>query len=318
MAGRRRQTILKPDLVLFGVLVIAVSSGAASADADALYELVARTSDSLVRGTVDLEEKVTVSVKGDRMRQEVTGTRTVVTRRGATYQKPRHHVTLDQLDRGLRYDINLDAGTYAEESFDTLRHQHAEEIAAAERALGVNPTGPLPSLVISVDRTGGRQQVHGRECERVVLKSSKDVVLAATRGAGPVEQTPSRFSMTFDLCIAHDTRLLREVHAVEDRVGDLTGMRGALLDRQLRIFGSRRDILAVFELMHRLMEREQQGLGGVPLRWEWVFVGPKRDQPQTTLFRHSGEVTRVEDRVLDARSFDLPPGLQLEQRRVAQ
>lgn len=317
MTGRRRQTILRPDLVMLGVLAIALSSGAGSADADALYELVARTSDSLVRGTVELEEKVTVSVKGDRMRQEVTGTRTVVTRRGARYQKPRHHVVLDQLDRGLRYEIYLDAGAYAEESFATLRQQHAEEIAAAEKTLGLNPTGPLPSLVISVDRSGGRQQVHGRECERVVLKSSKDVVLAATRGAGPVEQTPSRFSMTFDLCIAQDTTLMREVHAVEDRVGDVTGMRGALLERQLRIFGSRRDILAVFELMHRLMERQQQSLGGVPLRWERVFVGPKREQPQATLFRHWGEVTRVEDRVLDASNFDLPPGLQLEQRRVA-
>ncbi len=317
MTGRRRQPISKPAVVLLGALMIALSSGAGSAGADALYELVARTSDSLTRGTVELEEKVTVSVKGDRMRQEVSGTRTVVTRRGARYQKPRHHVTLDQLDRGRRYEINLDAGTYAEESFATLRQQHAEGIAAAEKALGVNPSGPPPSLVISVDRPGERQQVDGRECERVVLKSSKDVVLAATRGGGPVEQTPSRFSMTFDLCIAPDTRVLREVHAVEDRIGNLTGMRGALLERQLRIFGSRRDILAVFELMHRLMEREQQGLGGVPLRWEQVFVGPKREQPQATLFRHWGEVTRVEDRVLDASNFDLPLGLTLEQQRVA-
>jgi hypothetical protein len=151
----------------------------------------------------------------------------------------------------------------------------------------------------------------------VVLKSTREVVLAATRGRGPAEQTPSRFSLTFDLCIAPDTGLMREARAVEDRVADLTGMRDALEERQLRIFGYRRDILAAFELMQRLMEREQHNLGGVPIRWEWVFVGPKGDQPQVTLFHHWGEVTRIEDRVLDASLFDIPPGLKREQREVA-
>ena len=64
------------------------------------------------------------------------------------------------------------------------------------------------------------------------------------------------------------------------------------------------------------MELEQQNLGGVPIRWERVFVGPKRDQPQVSLFRHWGEVTRIEDRVLDASNCDIPPGLKLERRKV--
>lgn len=305
-------------LAIVGVLGLAVSLGAASANADVLYELVVRTADSRVRGMVELEGNVTMSVRGDRMRQEVSGTLTVVTRGGARYRKPRHRVTLDQLDRGLRYEIDLDAETYVEASYASLRQRHEEEITAAEKALGLNSTGSLPSLVVSVNRTGEHQLVHGRECEQVVLRSAREIVLAATRGRGPAEQTPSRFSMTFDLCIAPDTARMREARAIEDRVTDLTGIRGALEERQLRIFGYRRDILAAFELMHRLMEREQHSLGGVPIRWEWVFVGPKGGQPQVTLFHHWGEVTRIEDRVLDPSNFDIPPGLKREQRAVAE
>lgn len=305
------------NVIMLGVLGLAVSLGAASADADVLYELAVRTSDSRVRGMVELEAKVTMSVKGDRMRQEVGGTLTVVTRRGARYRKPRHRVTLDQLDRGIRYEIDLDARTYAETPYASMRQQHEQEVAAAEKVLGLNSTGPLPSLVVSVHRTGERQLVHGRDCERVVLKSTREVLLVATRRRGPAEQIPSRFSLTFELCIAPDTALMREARAIEDRVADLTGMRGALQERHLRIFGYRRDILATFELMHRVMEREQHNLGGVPIRWEWVFVGPKGDQPQVTLFHHRGEVTRIEDRVLDAIHFDIPPGLEREQRTIA-
>lgn len=74
------------NVVTLGVLWLAVSLGAASADADVLYELVVRTSDSRVRGVVELEGTVTMSVKGDRMRQEVSGTLTIITRRGARYR----------------------------------------------------------------------------------------------------------------------------------------------------------------------------------------------------------------------------------------
>ena len=303
--------------VILGILGVAVFAGTVPAGGDVLYELRFRTSDSLLRGTVDLEEKVTVSVKGDRMRQEMSGTRAVVTRRGARYQKPGHHVTLDQLDQGRRYEIDLDAGTYLEESFAGMRQRHEEEIAAAEKALGLKPTDAPPFVNVSVERPGERHQVHGRECERVVLKAVREIVLVATRGSGPVGQTPSRFSMVFDLCVAPDAELLREVQRVEERVADLTGLRGDLLERQLRVFGARRDTFAVFELLQHLLEREQRRLGGVPLLWERVFVGPKRDQPQTTLFRYWGEATRIEAGALDAGPFELPPGLKLDQPRVA-
>lgn len=304
-------------LVSVGIVGMALSCTVGSAGGDVVYEVVLRTSDSLVRGTVNLEETVTVSVKGDRLRQEVSGTRTVVTRRGARYQKPGHRLTLDQLDQGRRYEINLDAGTYVEASFAGLRQQQEEGIAAAEKALGVKADAVPPSVTVSVDRTGERQQVHGRECERVILKATKEVVLTATRGVGPAEQTPSRFSISFALCLAPDTALLREVRALEERIADLTGMGGALLERQLRIFGHRRDPFAVFELMNGLMDREQQRLPGVPIRWERVFVGPKRDQPQATLFRQWGEVTRIENRALDASQFDPPAGLKLDQHKLA-
>ena len=303
--------------VILGVLGVAVFAGAVPARGDVLYELVVRTSDSLLRGTVDLEEKVTVSVKGERMRQEMSGTRAVVTRRGKRYQKPGHHVTLDQLDRGRRYEIDLDAGTYMEESFAGMRRRHEEEIASAEKALGVKPTDALPPVTVSIERPGERHQVHGRGCERVILKAAREITLVATRGSGPAGQTPSRFSMVFDLCMARDAGLLREVRSVEERVADLTGMRGELLERQLRIFAARRDSFAVFELLQHLLEREQENLGGVSIRSERVFVGPKRDEPQVTLFRHRGEVTRIEDGTLDAGQFELPPGLKLDQPKVA-
>ncbi len=303
--------------VIVGILGVVIFAGTVPAGGDVLYELRFRTSDSLLRGTVDLEEKVTVSVKGDRMRQEMSGTRAVVTRRGARYQKPGHHVTLDQLDRGRRYEIDLDAGTYREESFAGMRQRHEEEIAAAEKALALKPTDAPPFVNVSVERPGERHRVHGRECERVVLRAMREIVLVATRGSGPAGQTPSRFSMVFDLCVAPDAELLREVRWVEERVADLTGLRGDLLERQLKIFGARRDTFAVFELLQHLLEREQRRLGGVPIRWEWVFVGPKRDQPQTPLFRYWGEVTRIEAGVLDAGQFELPPGLKLDQPKVA-
>lgn len=303
--------------VIVGILGVAIFGGAVPATGDVLYELVVRTSDSLVRGTVDLAEKVTVSVKGDRMRQEMSGTRAVVTRRGARYQKPGHHVTLDQLDRGRRYEIDLDAGTYREESFADMRQRHEEEIAAAEKALGVKPTDAPPFVNVTIERPGERHEVHGRGCERLVLKAMREIVLVATRGSGPAGQTPSRFSMVFDLCVAPNAELLREVGSVEERVADLTGLRGDLLERQLKVFGARRDAFAVFELLQHLLEREQRRLGGVPIRWERVFVGPKRDQPQTTLFRYWGEVTRIEAGVLDAGQFELPPGLKLDQPKVA-
>ncbi len=61
--------------------------------------------------------------------------------------------------------------------------------------------------------------------------------------------------------------------------------------------------------MHRLLEREQQRLGGVVLRWNRVFVGPRGGEPQAALVREQGEVTRIESGPLDASAFELPPGL---------
>jgi hypothetical protein len=300
--------------MLVSGLVLGSLLSAAGAHADVLYELSARTADALTRGTVELEETVSVSVKGDRMRQEVRGTRTVLTRRGARYAKPGHRVTLDQADRGVRYEINLDAGTYREESFASLRRQQEEIVTAAELALRVNPAESPPNLAVIVERTGERQRVHGRECERVVLKSTREVVLAATRGAGSTGSAPVRFMMTFDLCLAPDVSGLREARGLERRIEEQTGGRGALADRQLRTFAARRDTLAVFELMQRVMEREQEKLRGVPVRWERLFVGPRREQPEATLFRHVVELTRVDEGVLEPASFDLPGGLQLDAR----
>jgi hypothetical protein len=299
------------------VLAVIAAGGAGLAAADVTYEALVRTADSLTRGTAELEDTVTVSVRGDRIRQEIRGMRSVVTRRGARYAKPGHRVTLDQVDRGLRYEINLDAGTYSEEPFTSARLHHEETIAAAEKVLGIGPATPLPTPSVSIQRPGERQQVHGRDCERVILRTTKEIALATTRGAGVAGPDAVRLEMTHDLCLAADLAPMREVRAIEERVEDLTGMRGPLADRQLRVFEARRDILAMFELMQRLLEREQQRLGGVPLRWERTFVGPRRDQPQATLFRHTGEVTRIETLPLDPKSFELPPGLTPDPRRVS-
>src|SRR2546426_11150467 len=61
--------------------------------------------------------------------------------------------------------------------------------------------------------------------------------------------------------------------------------------------------------MHRLLEREQQRLGGVALRWERVFAGPRRGALQETLVREQGELTRNEAGSLEARAVELPPTL---------
>lgn len=300
--------------VIAAVVGMLLGTGTGTARGDVLYEVVARTTDLLTRGTVELEDTVTVSVKGDRLRQEVKGARSVVTRRGARYSKPGHRVTLDQLDRGVRYDINLDAGTYTEESLARVRQEQEEVVAAAEKAFRVNLSGAPPTLAVLVERPGERREVLGRECERVVLKATAEVVTVAGRGDRATGGAPSRFGMTFDVCLGPETATFRDTRALEERVDEATGQGGVLAERQLRVFAARRDVLAVFELMQRLIEREQQKLGGTPLRWERTFVGPRRGEPQATLYRYRGEVTRIEDRALDAAAFELPAGLTRDAR----
>ena len=300
--------------VLLAGLGAALALSPSIARADATYEMTLRTTDTLVGGTVELEQRIVVGVKGGRLRQEATGIRAVVTRRGARYEKPGHRLTLEQLDHGRRFEIDLDAATYDEETFADARQQRETQLAAAEKALGIAPREATPSLPVSVDRTGERLSVHGRECERVVLRSTREVVVVGGRGAPRTEPGPARFAMTFDLCLAPDVAPLAEAQALEARIADLTGARGAPQDRQLRVFARRRDVFAVFELMHRLLEREQDRLGGVALRWERVFSGPRRDEPQATLVRQRGEITRIESGPLDASAFELPLGLTRDPR----
>src|SRR2546430_8304407 len=147
------------------------------------------------------------------------------------------------------------------------------------KPLGSERAEAPPALPVSVDRTGERLRVQGRECERVVLKSTREVVVVAGRGAPQAQAAPSRFAMTFDLCFARDVPAVAEAQALEERIGDSAGRRGPTLDRELRIFARRRDVFAVFELMHRLLEREQHRLGGGGLRWDRVVVGPRGGGP---------------------------------------
>jgi len=303
-----------PRVALLAALGAALALGPSTARADGTYEMMLRTADMLVGGTVELEERIVVDVRGDRMRQEATGSRAVVTRRGARYEKPGHRLTLDQLDHGRRFEINVDAATYVEEAFAAARQRRETELTAAEKELGIGSEAAIPALVVSVDRTGERLLVHGRACERVVLRSTREVAVLGGRGASRAEASPSRFAMVFDLCLAPDVAPLAEARALEERIGDLAGARGATQDRQLRVFAHRRDVFAVFELMHRLLEREQDRLGGVALRWERVFSGPRRDESQATLFRQRGEITRIESGLLDASMFELPSGLTRDPR----
>jgi hypothetical protein len=300
---------------VIGSLAATVALIAASAEADVSYDLSVRTLDGLGRGTVELEETITVSVRGDRKREEVRGTRTVVTRRGARYQKPGHALKLDLLDRGVRYEANLDAGTYVEESLDELRRRHEEEITAAERSLGVSADGSVPRLAVATERPEGRQTVHGRACQPVVLAAAREVALLPARGARPAGPGPSRFVMTVELCLALDAGSVAEARALDDRLRERLGLSGPLFERQLRIFDHRRDVFAVFELMSGVLEREQRRLG-LPLRWQRTLVGPRRDQPEAVLFLQTGELTRVDPRPLDGAGFGPPAGLQLDPRRV--
>src|SRR2546428_13536863 len=127
------------------------------------------TKDALGGGPAERGARIIASVKGARMRRGATGSRTMVPRRGARYQKPGHRLILDQDDTRRRFEIDLDAATYVEETFADARQRHEAEFAAAEKALGIGPAKAIPTLAVSVDRTGERLRVHGRECERVVL-----------------------------------------------------------------------------------------------------------------------------------------------------
>src|SRR3989442_4839714 len=264
--------------VLLASLGAALAFGPSTVRADSTYEMMLRTQDALVGGTAEVEARITVSVKGNRMRQEATGSRTMVTRSGARYQKPGHRLILDQDDTRRRFEIDLDAATYVEETFADARQRHEAELAVAEKALGIGPAKAIPTLAVSVARTGERLRVHGRECERVVLRSTREAVVVGGRGAPKSEPAPSRFAMTFDLCLAPDVPALAEARALEARIGDLTGTRGQTQDRELRLFAHRRDVFAVVELMHRLLEREQHRLGVLALRCEWVVSGTLRDE----------------------------------------
>ena len=51
---------------LLAGLGAALALGPSTARADATYEMLLRTEDRLVGGTVELEERIVVSVKGDR------------------------------------------------------------------------------------------------------------------------------------------------------------------------------------------------------------------------------------------------------------
>ena len=66
--------------VLLAGLGAALVLGPSVARADATYEMTLRTTDTLVGGTVELEQRIVVGVKGGRLRQEATGIRAVVTR----------------------------------------------------------------------------------------------------------------------------------------------------------------------------------------------------------------------------------------------
>src|SRR5206468_2431989 len=111
------------------------------------------------------------------------GSRAVVTRRGARYTKPGKSLTLDQLDRGRRFEIDPDTGTYVEQAFADIRRRREAELSGAEKALGIDSAEAPPALPVSVDRTGERLQVHGRHCERVMLSSTREAVVGAGRGA---------------------------------------------------------------------------------------------------------------------------------------
>src|SRR3989449_9257037 len=103
--------------VLLAGLGAAVALGPSTVRADATYEMLLRTEDRLVGGTVELEERIGVSVKGDRLRQEATGSRAVGTPRGARYTKPGQSLTPDQLDRGRRFESDPGTGAYVGPGF---------------------------------------------------------------------------------------------------------------------------------------------------------------------------------------------------------
>src|SRR5947208_10368040 len=72
-----RARLMRRGVLLAG-LGAALALSPSIARADATYEMTLRTTDTLVGGTVELEQRVVVGVKGGRLRQEATGVRAVV------------------------------------------------------------------------------------------------------------------------------------------------------------------------------------------------------------------------------------------------
>ncbi len=113
---------------------------AGSAAADVIWETSVRITDKLGRGTAEIEETITTSVAPAGRREEVAGSRRMTTRRGRQYERPGRRGTIDRLEEGGAYDMDLGAGTYTKATFAELaRERERTLVEAYDHKQSANP-----------------------------------------------------------------------------------------------------------------------------------------------------------------------------------
>lgn len=271
---------------------------AGSAAADVVWETSVRITDKLGRGTAEIEETITTSVSPAGRREEVAGSRRMTTRRGRQYERPGRRVTIDRLDEGVAYDLDLDAGTYTKATFAELARERERTLVEAGSVFRAVPLDAALDRPVAVTRSGERRSVGGIACAPARLE--------VARGG---------FTMRLELCLAEDAGWAAEIRATEARLCALTGETDAYLGRLLDVLARRRDLFAIFDDLHYRLERERRKLGGVPVHWVEQMTGPERGAPDVVLFRLEGTVTSRREGPVAPEELAVPPALTLAERR---
>lgn len=285
--------------------------------ADVSWETSVRITDALGRGTAELDEAMRTVVTSSGRREEVTGVRRMTSRRGRQYDRPGHVVTLQLLDEGATYDLDLDAGSYTMTSFRDEARERDRQLRAAEGAFREVQPEPSSSRPVTLQRSETSTRVNGVECTPVRLEARRDVAATPPRDGDAPPAAGARYTMTLDVCVTAETSWTGEVRQVEQRLRELTGETDAYLDRLLEVLARRRDLFAVFDDLHYRLERARRTLPGLPLRWVETLTGPRRDDPEATLYRSEGTVKTLQVGPVAATEFTIPPDLtRVDTRRV--
>lgn len=313
-----RPAHLRPSLLVVAVVGAALAFPSPGL-AGVRWEASVRITDALGRGTVDLDEAMRTVVAPSVRREEVTGVRRMTSRRGRRYDRPGHVVTLQLIDAGATYDLDLDAGSYTVTPFADQARERDRQLREAEAAFREVPPAPSSRRPVTVQRSEGPTSVNGIECSTVRFETSRDVAVMPLRDQNAPPTAPARYTMTLEACLTPATEWAAEVRTVEQHVRELTGETDAYLDRLLDVLARRRDLFAVFDDLHYRLERERRKLDGLPIHWVQEMKGPYRGDPEATMFRLEGTVKTLEVGPVANTESAIPGHLtRVDTRRVKQ